>query len=52
MIVAAVVIITTGWMPADAIASLVIAAMIIPRAVALLREVFSVLAESAPKARP
>ena len=49
VIVAAVVIITTGWMPADAIASLVIAAMIIPRAVALLREVFSVLAESAPK---
>ena len=49
VIVAAVVIITTGWMPADAIASLFIAAMIIPRAVTLLREVFSVLAESAPK---
>ncbi|MGF6823275.1 cobalt-zinc-cadmium efflux system protein [Microbacterium sp. ZKA21] len=49
VIVAAVVIIATGWMPADAIASLFIAAMIIPRAVTLLREVFSVLAESAPK---
>ncbi|WP_243232569.1 cation diffusion facilitator family transporter [Microbacterium sp. CIAB417] len=49
VIVAAVVIIATGWMPADAIASLFIAAMIIPRAVTLLREVVSVLAESAPK---
>jgi cobalt-zinc-cadmium efflux system protein len=49
VIVAAVIIVTTGWMPADAIASLLIAAMIIPRAVTLLREVFSVLAESAPK---
>lgn len=49
VIVAAAVILLTGWMPADAIASLFIAAMIIPRAISLLREVFSVLAESAPK---
>ena len=49
VIVAAIVIIATGWMPADAIASLAIAAMILPRAATLLREVFSVLAESAPK---
>ena len=49
VILAAIVIVTTGWMPADAIASLVIAAMIVPRAISLLREVFSVLAESAPK---
>jgi len=49
VIVAAVVIMITGWMPADAIASLFIAAMIVPRAIALLREVFSVLAESAPQ---
>ncbi len=49
VIVAAIVIVTTGWMPADAIASLAIAIMIIPRAIALLREVFSVLSESAPK---
>ncbi|MET0736248.1 MAG: cation diffusion facilitator family transporter [Microbacterium sp.] len=49
VIVAAIVVVTTGWMPADAIASLVIAAMIIPRAIALLREVVSVLAESTPK---
>lgn len=49
VIVAAVVIWTTGWMPADALASLVIAAMILPRAVVLLREVFSVLGERAPR---
>lgn len=49
VIAAAIVIVTTGWMPADAIASLLIAVMIIPRAISLLREVFSVLAESAPK---
>ncbi|WP_127818653.1 cation diffusion facilitator family transporter [Microbacterium sp. CPCC 204701] len=49
VIVAAIVIVTTGWAQADAIASLFIAAMIIPRAIGLLREVVSVLAESAPK---
>jgi cobalt-zinc-cadmium efflux system protein len=49
VIVAAIVIVATGWMPADAIASLLIAVMIIPRAISLLREVFSVLSESAPK---
>ncbi|MBN6192648.1 cation transporter [Aneurinibacillus sp. BA2021] len=49
VIVAAAVILLTGWMPADAIASLFIAAMIIPRAISLLHEVFSVLSESAPK---
>lgn len=49
VIVAAIIIVATGWMPADAIASLFIAVMIIPRAISLLREVFSVLTESAPK---
>src|SRR5690606_15706128 len=49
VIAAAIVIVTTGWMPADAIASLLIAVMIIPRAISLLHEVFSVLSESAPK---
>ncbi|GAA3762059.1 cation diffusion facilitator family transporter [Microbacterium kribbense] len=48
VIVAAVIIITTGWAPADAIASLLIAAMIVPRALGLLREVVSVLGESVP----
>lgn len=49
VIVAAIVILTTGWMQADAVASLLIAAMIVPRAVGLLREVVSVLSESSPK---
>ncbi|WP_106814275.1 cation diffusion facilitator family transporter [Microbacterium timonense] len=49
VIVAAIVVVMTGWDQADAIASLFIAAMIIPRAIGLLREVVSVLAESAPK---
>jgi cobalt-zinc-cadmium efflux system protein len=49
VIVAAIVIVSTRWMPADAVASLFIAVMIVPRAIALLREVFSVLSESAPK---
>ncbi|MEU1970211.1 cation diffusion facilitator family transporter [Microbacterium sp. NPDC019599] len=49
VIVAAIVVLTTGWVQADAVASLLIAAMIVPRAVGLLREVFSVLSESSPK---
>lgn len=48
VIVAAVVIVLTGWMPADAVASLLIAVMIVPRAITLLREVFAVLGERAP----
>lgn len=49
VIVAAIVIVLSGWVQADAIASLLIAAMIVPRAIGLLREVFSVLSESAPQ---
>ena len=49
VIIAAIIIVTTGWMPADAIASLAIAVFIIPRAIGLLREVFSVLAQSVPR---
>ncbi|MCT9820406.1 cation diffusion facilitator family transporter [Microbacterium sp. W1N] len=48
VIIAAIVIATTGWLPADALASLVIAALIVPRALTLLREVFSVLGETVP----
>ena len=48
VIVAAIVILLTGWVQADAVASLAIAAMIVPRAIGLLREVFSVLGERAP----
>jgi len=48
VIVAAIVIVTTGFAQADAIASLLIAVMIVPRAIGLLREVVVVLTESAP----
>jgi cobalt-zinc-cadmium efflux system protein len=48
VIVASIVILTTGFAPADAIASLVIAAMIIPRAVSLLRDVVRVLLQQTP----
>ncbi|MEP6479528.1 MAG: cation diffusion facilitator family transporter [Rhodoglobus sp.] len=48
-IIAAVVILTTGFQRADAIASLLIAALIVPRAVSLLRDVVRVLSEAAPK---
>jgi len=47
-ITAAVVILLTGFAQADAIASLVIAALIIPRALSLLRDVMRVLTESVP----
>ena len=49
VIIAAVVILLTGWMPADALASLAIAVMIVPRAVSLLREVVAVLSEAVPQ---
>lgn len=48
VIVAAVVILLTGFEKADAIASLLIAAMIVPRAVSLLKDVVGVLAQSTP----
>ncbi|TFB92794.1 cation diffusion facilitator family transporter [Cryobacterium sp. HLT2-28] len=48
VIAAAAVILLTGFAQADAIASLVIAAMIGPRAFVLLRDVVRVLSESAP----
>ena len=48
-LVAAIVLLTTGFAQADAIASLVIAALIVPRAALLLRDVVRVLTESAPR---
>ncbi len=48
VIIAAAVILLTGFAQADAIASLVIAAMIGPRAFVLLRDVVRVLSESVP----
>lgn len=49
VIVAAIVIATTGFQQADAIAGLVIAALIVPRAFILLRETAGVLMEFTPK---
>lgn len=49
VIIAAIVILLTGWVAADAVASLLIAAMIVPRAIGLLREVVTVLSEASPK---
>lgn len=48
VIVSAVVVFATGWDPADTVASLVIAAMILPRAASLLRDVGNVLLEGTP----
>ena len=47
-ILAAAVILLTGFAPADAIASLLVAALLVPRAFTLLRDVMSVLSESVP----
>ena len=49
VIVAAVVIATTGWTPADTVASLAIGALVLPRAWHLLREALDVLLEAAPR---
>ena len=49
VIVAAVLIMVTGWTPFDAIASLAIVVLIIPRAWSLLREVVDVLLEASPR---
>ncbi|MBX3090270.1 MAG: cation transporter [Cryobacterium sp.] len=47
-IVAAIVIMTTGFMAADALASLAIALLIAPRAFLLLRDALRVLSEAVP----
>ncbi|MEV0281937.1 cation diffusion facilitator family transporter [Streptomyces sp. NPDC050610] len=49
VVVAALVIMATGWVRADPVASLVIGLMIVPRTVKLLREALDVLLEAAPK---
>lgn len=49
VIVAAIVIETTGFQRADTLAGLFIAALIVPRAIGLLRETTRVLMEFAPK---
>ncbi|GMA20026.1 cation diffusion facilitator family transporter [Arsenicicoccus piscis] len=48
VLVAGAVIALTGWMRADAVAGLFVAALIVPRAVILLRESAAILLESTP----
>ena len=49
VVVAGIVILTTGWERADPVATLVIAVLIVPRALMLMREAAVVLLEIAPK---
>ncbi len=49
VIVAALVIAATGWGQADAVASVAIALLILPRTLALLRDATDVLLEATPK---
>jgi cobalt-zinc-cadmium efflux system protein len=49
VVVAALVIAATGWTQADAVASVVIGLMILPRTWTLLREALDVLLEATPK---
>ncbi len=49
VIIAAAVVARTGWARADAVVSLIIAALILPRAVALLRSALAVLMDFTPK---
>ncbi len=49
VIVAALVILSTGWARADAVASVAIALLVLPRTWALLRDATDVLLEATPK---
>lgn len=48
VMVSAVVLLTTGWTPIDVIISLAIAALVVPRAISLLRQAVSILLEATP----
>jgi cobalt-zinc-cadmium efflux system protein len=49
VLVSGLVILATGWTQADAVASMVVAILIVPRTLALLRESLDVLMEATPK---
>ncbi len=49
VIISAIVIATTGWTRADAVAGMLIAVLIVPRAVLVLREAGNILLEATPK---
>lgn len=48
VMVSAVVLITTGWAPIDVLVSIAIAALVVPRAISLLRQAVSILLEATP----
>lgn len=48
VVAAALVIVTTGWDRADPVASLVVAGLILPRSLRLLRDALRILMEAAP----
>jgi len=49
VLAAGVAILVTGWRQADAVASIVVAILIVPRAIGLLRESLDVLLEATPR---
>jgi cobalt-zinc-cadmium efflux system protein len=49
VLIAGIVVVLTGWHQADAVASLVVGVLIVPRTVALLRDSLDVLLEATPR---
>jgi cobalt-zinc-cadmium efflux system protein len=49
VVVAAIVLATTGWRPVDTVAAVAVGALVLPRAARLLREAVDILLESAPR---
>jgi cobalt-zinc-cadmium efflux system protein len=49
VLVAGLVILATGWRQADAVASIIVAVLIVPRTLSLLRDSVDVLLEATPK---
>lgn len=49
VIISAIIITTTGWVRIDAITGMLVAALIVPRAITILREAGHILLESTPK---
>jgi cobalt-zinc-cadmium efflux system protein len=49
VLVSGLLVLSIGWLQADAVASLVVAALIVPRTVSLLRDSIDVLLEATPK---
>ncbi|MEO5941296.1 MAG: cation diffusion facilitator family transporter [Candidatus Limnocylindrales bacterium] len=49
VLVAGVVILATGWRQADAVASIIVGLLILPRTISLLRESLDVLLEATPR---